>query len=294
MMNQRKKKVEEALGNLFSNSRKPAEPKENNLQRAKKAPSNKTADVAPEAEVIQSKDLPQTNSIPSSEAHRQGAPQQSNGGQAKDSPVQSTPISSKMEPEKEHSLSEGAHAIEQEARLETPQPSQVRSVPSSQESQVITGNGKGKQPIQGEAQREEIHQLVVFSLAGEAFGLPIDRVESIIKTQSITVVPHARPYVVGVTNLRGTVLPVIDLRRRFNYPDIEGDEQQRIVVVSYRDEKIGLRVDAVSQVLSVAANAIEPPPPLVTAVINSSYITGIAKVEEQLVILLDLDKILSE
>ncbi|MGB9639821.1 MAG: chemotaxis protein CheW [Anaerolineales bacterium] len=294
MMNQRKKKVEEALGSLFSSSRKSAEPKEKNLHSVKKATSNKSEDVTSEGNINHPNDVPKTNSFPSPESEHQGASQQSMDGQAKDPPLQSPVIIPITVPEKEPLQSEGTNTIAKETQLETPHPSPGLSVPSPQERQIKSGNGNGKQPIQGVAEREEIRQLVVFSLAGESFGLPIDRVESIIKDQSITVVPHARPYVVGVTNLRGTVLPVIDLRRRFNYSDMESDEQQRIVVVSYRDEKIGLRVDAVSQVVSVAADAIEPPPPLVTAVINTSYITGIAKVEEQLVILLDLDKILSE
>jgi purine-binding chemotaxis protein CheW len=138
----------------------------------------------------------------------------------------------------------------------------------------------------------EVCQLVIFTIAGEAFALPIDRVESIIKPQAITVVPHARPYVVGVTNLRGTVLPVIDLRRRFHLPSAEESEEQRIVVVLFNEEKIGIQVDAVSQVLRIPLSAIEPPPPLVTAFVHSAFVTGIAKVDERLVILLDLEKIL--
>jgi len=143
-----------------------------------------------------------------------------------------------------------------------------------------------------EAVSEEICQLVIFTLAGEAFGLPIEEVESIIKPQAITIVPHARPYVVGVTNLRGTVLPVIDLRRRFHLPSGEESDDQRIVVVLFNEEKIGLRVDSVSQVLRLPLSSIEPPPPLVTAFVQSAFVTGIAKVDERLVILLDLKKVL--
>ncbi|GAB4471161.1 MAG: hypothetical protein Kow0088_04600 [Anaerolineales bacterium] len=143
-----------------------------------------------------------------------------------------------------------------------------------------------------ETASETVQQLVIFTIAGESFGLPINRVESIIKPQAITVVPHARPYVVGVTNLRGTVLPVIDLRRRFHLPAGEESEDQRIVVVLFNEEKIGIQVDSVSQVLSLPLSAIEPPPPIVTAFVHSAFVTGIAKVDEQLVILLDLEKIL--
>lgn len=293
-MNQRRKKVEEALGNLFSSSRKSAAPKESNLQSPKKSTLDKTENTTPEVEVTPPGDLPHEYSLPPAQTKPEEEPQKLADEQAQVSNLPLTPISPKTTPENEDSLGKSNKITEKAPQVEKAHPAQVLSLSSPQEKQVVSGNGNGKQPIQAMAEKEEIRQLVVFNLAGEAFGLPIERVESIIKTQSITVVPHARPYVVGVTNLRGTVLPVIDLRRRFNYPKGESDDQQRIVVVSYREEKIGLRVDAVSQVLSIAADAIEPPPPLVTAAINTSYIIGIAKVEDKLVILLDLDKVLSE
>jgi purine-binding chemotaxis protein CheW len=135
-------------------------------------------------------------------------------------------------------------------------------------------------------------QLVVFELAEEYYGVDISGVESIIKLQEITVVPHAPDFVEGVTNLRGTVLPVIDLRRRFNLAAAERDGDTRIVVVDVDGSKVGMIVDAVSEVLRVSAEAIEPPSPLVVT-INSAFITGIAKMEDRLVILIDLSRVLS-
>lgn len=140
-------------------------------------------------------------------------------------------------------------------------------------------------------------QLVVFELANEHYGVDIAAVESIIKMQPITAVPQAPAFVEGITNLRGSVLPVMDLRKRFG---LSGREQKteithddkRIVVVSMDGMKIGMIVDAVSEVLRVQEEAIEPPPPMVTT-INSVFITGIAKVGERLIILLDLARVLT-
>lgn len=135
-------------------------------------------------------------------------------------------------------------------------------------------------------------QLVVFELAGEHYGVDIAAVESIIKMQTITAVPHAPAFVEGVINLRGKVLPVVDLRERFGLPSQEIGSDSRIIVVNLTSMEIGMIVDAVSEVLTVSDSAIEPPPPLVIT-IDSSFITGIAKMADRLIILLDLSRVLS-
>jgi len=142
----------------------------------------------------------------------------------------------------------------------------------------------------GQLNDQESMQLVVFTLGEEYFGVDIAVVESIIKMQDITVVPRSKPYVLGVTNLRGTVLPVINLRKRFSLAEDQSDENQRIVVVLINNEKIGLLVDNVSQVIRIPKQSIEPAPPLISSV-NTTFITGIAKNEESLIILLELGKI---
>jgi purine-binding chemotaxis protein CheW len=136
-------------------------------------------------------------------------------------------------------------------------------------------------------------QLVVFELAGVAYGLEIGVVESIIKMQPITAVPHAHPWVEGVTNLRGTVLPVINLRQRFGLPAVEAGKETRIMVGLFQGEKVGLVVDAVSEVMRVSGDEIEPAPPVATHA-ESAYIVGIAKTGERFVLLLDFGKVLSE
>ena len=135
-------------------------------------------------------------------------------------------------------------------------------------------------------------QLVVFELADEHYGVDIATVEGIIKMQEITVVPQAPSFVEGVTNLRGSVLPVIDLRKRFDLPVVEFTNHSRIVTVSINQLKVGMIVDGVSEVLMVAEEDIEPTPPMITTV-DSAFITGIAKLEDMLIILLDLGKVLS-
>jgi purine-binding chemotaxis protein CheW len=135
-------------------------------------------------------------------------------------------------------------------------------------------------------------QLVVFELANEHYGLDIAAVEGIIKMQAITRMPQAPSFVEGVTNLRGAVVPVLDLRKRFGLENKDETKNTRIVVVYMDSTKVGMIVDGVSEVLRVPEDAIEPPPPMVTTV-NSAFIKGIAKLEGRLVILLDLSRVLS-
>jgi purine-binding chemotaxis protein CheW len=133
--------------------------------------------------------------------------------------------------------------------------------------------------------------LVVFRLANEFYAVSIAAVSEIIMLQPITYVPRAPAFVEGVTNLRGKVLPVIDLRKRFGLPRGQDTKDTRIVVAEINHTLVGMVVDAVSQVLRVPEGAIEPPSPVVTTV-DSAFISGIAKVANQLIILLDLEKIL--
>lgn len=133
-------------------------------------------------------------------------------------------------------------------------------------------------------------QLVVFKLVNEEFAFEVVTIESIIKLQAITKIPHAPDHVVGVTNLRGNIVPVIDLKTRLGLAKTEPGVDTRIVVALLQDQKIGMVVDAVSQVLEIDDTAIEDAPKISTS-IDSSYIRGIVNVEDELVILLDLEKI---
>jgi purine-binding chemotaxis protein CheW len=136
------------------------------------------------------------------------------------------------------------------------------------------------------------NQLVVFNLANEHYGVDIAAVDGIVEMKPITAVPRAPSFVEGITNLRGEVLPVIDLRKRFGLPVGEITKETRIVNVEMDGTKVGMVVDAVTEVLRVAEEDVEPPSPIVSTV-DSAFIIGIAKVDERLVILLDLAKVLS-
>jgi purine-binding chemotaxis protein CheW len=134
-------------------------------------------------------------------------------------------------------------------------------------------------------------QLVIFELANESYGINIAVVESIIKMQMITQLPQTPTYVKGVINLRGSVLPVIDLRSRFALDAREDTRQTRIIIVTMGNIKVGVTVDGVSEVLRVSDELIEPLPPMVSSV-NSIFLKGIVRLENRLIILLELDKVL--
>lgn len=135
-------------------------------------------------------------------------------------------------------------------------------------------------------------QLVVFELAEEFYGINIALVESIIKVQTITQLPQTPAYVKGVTNLRGSVLPVLDLRTRFALEPKEDTRQTRIIIVTMGHVKVGVVVDGVSEVLRVSEESIEPLPPLVNSV-DSAFLKGIVRLENRLIILLELAKVLN-
>ena len=142
------------------------------------------------------------------------------------------------------------------------------------------------------------NQIVIFELGSEYFGVDIAKVESIIKMQPITQLPHTPGFVEGVTNLRGKVLPVIDLRKRFDLAAQETDKNSRIIVVSVDQTEVGMIVDEVSEVVTVPEAAVKSTPAIATSV-NASFIRGIAKLGAtggstgRLVILLDLSQVLS-
>ncbi|HKK20378.1 MAG TPA: chemotaxis protein CheW, partial [candidate division Zixibacteria bacterium] len=134
---------------------------------------------------------------------------------------------------------------------------------------------------------DELLQLVSFKIGSEEFGVEILKVQEINRMVEITKVPQAPDYVEGVINLRGKVIPIIDLRKRFNLEIKEYDKNTRIVVVDITGNIMGMVVDSVSEVLRLPQSTIEPPPEIVTG-INSDYIKGVAKLEDRLLIFLDL------
>jgi purine-binding chemotaxis protein CheW len=142
-------------------------------------------------------------------------------------------------------------------------------------------------------QTEELLQLVSFTIGQEEFGLDIQRIQEINRIVEITRVPNAPEFVVGVINLRGKVIPIIDLRKRFGFPPKESDKNTRIIVVELDNIVVGFIVDAVREVIRIPKNITEPPPAIIAG-IGSEYITSIAKMENRLLILLDIERLLRD
>lgn len=140
---------------------------------------------------------------------------------------------------------------------------------------------------------DQWEQLVVFDLAHEFYGVDIGAVNTIIRMQEITKIPRTPEFVEGVINLRGSIVPVIDLRKRFGLPVSDATKSSRIVVVEAGGQMIGMVVDAVAETLRLSADMIEPPSPVVVNV-DSAYVRGVGKQENRLVILIDLEKVLTE
>jgi purine-binding chemotaxis protein CheW len=139
---------------------------------------------------------------------------------------------------------------------------------------------------------EATEHLATFFLAGEEYGVDVRLVQEIIRLAEITQVPRAPQFVKGVINLRGRIVPVIDLKRKLALGEVEATRQARIVVVKVRDRLMGLLVDGASQVLKVPISTIEAAPEEVVE-IDASYIRGVAKLEARLIILVDLHKVLA-
>jgi purine-binding chemotaxis protein CheW len=138
----------------------------------------------------------------------------------------------------------------------------------------------------------EILQLVGFLIGNEEYAVDILKVQEINRIVQITKVPNSPDFVEGVINLRGKVIPIIDLRIRMGMGKKEHDTHTRIIVVDISQKIIGFVVDEVTEVLRIPKNVIEAPPELATGQ-RSDFITGVGKLEDRLLILLDLDKIIS-
>ena len=134
-------------------------------------------------------------------------------------------------------------------------------------------------------------QIVGFRIGRETFGVPISTVREIVRVPEITSVPNAPDYIEGVINLRGRIIPVVDLRKRFGEPVSEPSKKNRIVVVELEQRSIGLIVNSASEVLRIPPSEIEAPSNVFQEG-ELNYITGVGTLNGRLVILLDLNRIL--
>ncbi|MBV9408381.1 MAG: chemotaxis protein CheW [Candidatus Eremiobacteraeota bacterium] len=135
-------------------------------------------------------------------------------------------------------------------------------------------------------------QVVSFKLGSEEYGVDIAQVQEINRMVAITHVPRAPQFMEGVINLRGQLIPIIDLRTRFAMPRAEHTKNTRIVVTEIGTKRVGMVVDSVSEVLRLPVEQIEAAPEMITGV-DTEYIRGVGKIEDRLIILLDLARIIS-
>jgi purine-binding chemotaxis protein CheW len=151
-----------------------------------------------------------------------------------------------------------------------------------------------------EATSQAIQQVLCFALAGEAYALPILKVREIQAQATITRIPKAPPYMPGVINLRGAIVPILNLRHRFTLGEPPEDIRPVIVIVEVQGRTLGIQVDAVSDVIDLEASAIRPAPELGTqSALGREFIAGLATLpgadsSDSMLILLDLDRLLSD
>lgn len=138
---------------------------------------------------------------------------------------------------------------------------------------------------------EELQQFVTFTLNNEEYAVDILNVQEINRVTEITRVPNSPDYVEGVINLRGKVIPVVNLRKKFNFEEKPTDDTSRIIIMEIHGITNGVIVDSVSEVLRVPKSIIDPPPPM-SADFSNTFIKGIAKMQDRLIILIDIDKLI--
>jgi purine-binding chemotaxis protein CheW len=150
----------------------------------------------------------------------------------------------------------------------------------------------GEQLTAKSAYASDTNQFLTFALGQEEYGVEILKIQEIKGFSAITPLPNAPPYVRGVLNLRGTIVPIVDLRKKFGMPEEAYTKFTVIVVVQVKGQTLGFIVDAVSDVLTVTGADIQPTPDL-HGQVDTSFINGLARANEKLVILLDIDKVLT-
>jgi purine-binding chemotaxis protein CheW len=140
----------------------------------------------------------------------------------------------------------------------------------------------------------EIIQLVSFELAQEEYGIEVLKVREIIRTVSITHMPNSPAHIEGIINLRGKIIPIVSLRRKFGLEESDSDTRTRIVVMDVNGALMGFIVDSVSEVIRISSSEIQPPPPMVSGGIDREYLTGVINQADRLLILLDLEKLFAQ
>jgi purine-binding chemotaxis protein CheW len=149
-------------------------------------------------------------------------------------------------------------------------------------------------PVKVENSNSELIQLVSFNLDQEEYGVDVLKVREIIRMPNVTRVPNTPHYVEGVINLRGKVIPIISMRKKFSLDNIDTDKQTRIMVMDMDGELMGFIVDSVSEVIRISEAEIQPPPPVVQGGIDQVCLSGVINRADRLLVLLELEKVFSQ
>lgn len=158
---------------------------------------------------------------------------------------------------------------------------------------ALTGGEAGRHGMDQIVGGDGILQLVTFTLGSEEYAVDILKVQEINRMTEIAKVPNAPAYVEGVINLRGRVIPVMNLRKKFGLPEKDRDEQSRIMIMDIQGITMGLVVDSVSEVLRIPSSTVDPTPPMASDV-STEFIKGIAKLQDRLIILIDMDSLIEK
>jgi len=141
---------------------------------------------------------------------------------------------------------------------------------------------------------EETEPFVIFRLGDEEFGVDVTNIREITKITTITRVPHTPDFIEGLINLRGSLVTVINLRKRFISEPKKIDVDSRIIIAELEDKPVGILVDAAGEVLRIPVSDIEATPEMVTTEISKEYLKGVGKIGDRLIILLDLKRVLTK
>ena len=151
-----------------------------------------------------------------------------------------------------------------------------------------------QQPVENNENKVDVENsinLVTFKLGNNEYAIDIMQAKEIIKMEKITLIPNAPDYVEGVINLRGNIIPIVDLKKRFNLEENDGEKNTGIIIVKIDDVDMGIIIDAISKVVSISNSNIQPPPPMLSG-IGQKYIKGVAKLDDKLLVVLDLEKLI--
>lgn len=143
---------------------------------------------------------------------------------------------------------------------------------------------------EGHGAAHELIQLVSFHLDNEEYGVEVLKVREIIRMVNITHMPNTPHYIDGIINLRGKVIPIVSMRKRFDLMEAEAGSQTRVIIMDVDGELLGFTVDAVSEVIRISSSDIQPPPSAAVGGIGQEYISGVINHGERLLVLLNLDK----